>query len=127
MTNEFPSATCGGKRLASTVFIMFLLTLIVSRVLVIGSMARTVPNLFLHLGGTHVHCLNDGILLLAAVERRQVGQRCAASLHPEPLKTEPAIRPPMKNIIRGWVPERRDVGFGRLHVPLAVGLRLVKD
>ena len=29
--------------------------------------------------------------------------------------------------IRAWVPELRDVPFGRLHMPLAAGLRLTKD
>ena len=30
-------------------------------------MARRMPDLFLHLGGTHVHHLNYGIFLLSAV------------------------------------------------------------
>jgi len=34
---------------------------------VILIMARRMPNLFLHLGGTHVHHLNYGIFLLSAV------------------------------------------------------------
>ena len=67
MTNDLPSTTWGGKRLARTVFVTFLLTFIASRVLVIGIMAKTVPDLFLHLGGTHIHHLNYGIFLLSAV------------------------------------------------------------
>ncbi len=55
------------KRLARTVFVTFLLTFIASRVLVILIMARAMPDLFLHLGGTHVHHLNYGIFLLSAV------------------------------------------------------------
>ena len=55
------------KQLARTVFVTFLLTFIASRVLVILIMAKTVPDLFLHLGGTHVHHLNYGIFLLSAV------------------------------------------------------------
>ena len=34
---------------------------------------------------------------------------------------------PNGDYIREWVPELRDVPFGRLHVPLAAGLRLAKD
>ena len=55
------------RRLARTVFVTFLLTFIASRVLVIAIMAKMVPDLFLHLGGTHVHHLNYGIFLLSAV------------------------------------------------------------
>jgi hypothetical protein len=45
----------------------FLVTFAASRVLVFLIMARRVPDFFLHVGGTHVHHLNYGILLLAAV------------------------------------------------------------
>ena len=55
------------KRLARTVFVTFLLTFIASRVLVILIMAKRVPDLFLHVGGTHVHHLNYGIFLLSTV------------------------------------------------------------
>ncbi len=55
------------RRLARIVFITFLLTFIVSRVLVILIMGRAIPDFFLHLGGTHVHHLNYGIFLLSAV------------------------------------------------------------
>ena len=34
---------------------------------------------------------------------------------------------PNGDYIHEWVPELRDVPFGRLHVPLAAGLRLAKD
>ncbi len=60
-------ATPPTKRLARTVFVTFLLTFIASRVLVILIMAKRVPDLFLHVGGTHVHHLNYGIFLLSAV------------------------------------------------------------
>jgi hypothetical protein len=43
------------------------LTFIASRVLVILIMAKKVPDLFLHMGGTHVHHLNYGIFLLSTV------------------------------------------------------------
>jgi hypothetical protein len=45
----------------------FLVTFAASRVLVFLIMARRVPDFFLHVGGTHVHHLNYGIFLLAAV------------------------------------------------------------
>lgn len=55
------------RRLARVVFATFLLTFIVSRVLVILIMAKKIPDLFLHLGETHVHHLNYGIFLLSVV------------------------------------------------------------
>jgi hypothetical protein len=55
------------KHLARIVFTTCLLTFIASRILVILIMARKMPDLFLHLGGTHVHHLNYGIFLLSAV------------------------------------------------------------
>jgi len=53
--------------LARLVFIAFLLTFIASRTLVILIMTRRMPDLFLHLGGTHVHHLNYGIFLLSTI------------------------------------------------------------
>src|ERR1700733_413614 len=55
------------RHLARIVFVTFLLTFIASRVLVILIMGRMMPDLFLHLGGTHVHHLNYGIFLLSGV------------------------------------------------------------
>lgn len=55
------------RKLARLVFFVFTLTFIASRVLVILIMQRRIPDLFLHLGGTHVHHLNYGIFLLSAV------------------------------------------------------------
>ena len=45
----------------------FLLTFIAARTLVILIMTRRLPDLFLHMGGTHVHHLNYGIFLLSTV------------------------------------------------------------
>jgi hypothetical protein len=56
-----------GRHLARIVFTTFLLTFIASRVLVILIMAKEVPDMFLHLGGTHVHHLNYGIFILSTV------------------------------------------------------------
>ena len=53
------------RRRARLVFVVFLLTFVVARVLVFLIMARKMPDLFLHLGGTHVHHLNYGIFLLS--------------------------------------------------------------
>src|SRR5437016_14127882 len=55
------------RHLARLTFVAFLLTFIASRTLVILIMARKMPDLFLHAGGTHVHHLNYGIFLLSAV------------------------------------------------------------
>src|SRR6201984_2496800 len=55
------------RHLARLTFVAFLFTFIASRTLVILIMARRMPDLFLHLGGTHVHHLNYGIFLLSAV------------------------------------------------------------
>ena len=38
-----------------------------ARVLVFLIVSRRIPDLFLHVGGTHIHHLNYGILLLTGV------------------------------------------------------------
>lgn len=53
--------------LARLVLVTFILTFIVVRVLVFLIMSRRIPDLYLHLGETHVHHLNYGIFLLAGV------------------------------------------------------------
>jgi hypothetical protein len=55
------------RHLARLTFVAFLFTFIASRTLVILIMARRLPDLFLYVGGTHVHHLNYGIFLLASV------------------------------------------------------------
>jgi len=55
------------RHLARLVFTTFLLTFIASRILVILIMTKEIPDLFLHVGGTHVHHLNYGIFLLSIV------------------------------------------------------------
>lgn len=45
----------------------FILTFVASRVVVLLIMSRRIPNLYFFLSGTHVHHLNYGIFLLAAV------------------------------------------------------------
>ncbi|HUT31546.1 MAG TPA: hypothetical protein VMX13_17275 [Sedimentisphaerales bacterium] len=53
--------------LARIVLVAFLLTFVSARVVVFLIMSRSIPDLYLHLGGTHVHHLNYGIFLLSAV------------------------------------------------------------
>jgi len=53
--------------LARRALLAFLLTFIMARISVFLIMARSIPNLYLFLGSTHVHHLNYGIFLLAAV------------------------------------------------------------
>ena len=55
------------RQRARFVFFAFTLTFIASRVLVILIMTKRMPDLFLHVGGNHVHHLNYGIFLLSAV------------------------------------------------------------
>src|ERR1700726_4006126 len=55
------------RHLARLTFVAFLFTFIASRALVILIMSGRMPDLFLHMGGTHVHHLNYGIFTLAAV------------------------------------------------------------
>jgi hypothetical protein len=52
---------------ARWVLTWFLLTFLAARIVVLLIMTRRVPDLFLHVGGTHVHHLNYGIFLLAGV------------------------------------------------------------
>jgi hypothetical protein len=53
--------------MARLVLFSFLLMFITSRVTVYLIMSRTIPDLYLHLGGNHIHHLNYGIFLLVAV------------------------------------------------------------
>jgi len=62
-------ASCANDcdRMARLVLFSFLMTFIISRILVFLIMAQEIPNMFLFLQGTHIHHLNYGIFLLAAV------------------------------------------------------------
>ncbi len=55
------------QRLARKVLAAFVATFVLTRILVLSIMTRRLPDLFLHVGGTHVHHLNYGIFLLAGV------------------------------------------------------------
>ena len=54
----------------------FILTFVLARVFVFLIMSKQMPNLYFFLSGTHVHHLNYGIFLLAAV--------CGYSVFPRP-------------------------------------------
>lgn len=67
MIINFPSVSDPDPRsLARVVLFSFLLTFISSRILVFAIMSRWIPDLYMHLGGTHIHHLNLGIFLLSA-------------------------------------------------------------
>jgi len=53
----------------------FLMTFMLARVFVFLIMSKAMPNLYFFMGGTHVHHLNYGIFLLAAVAGYSVFRR----------------------------------------------------
>jgi hypothetical protein len=53
--------------LARIVLFVFLLTFMLARIVVFLIMSRRIPDLFLYMGGTHIHHLNYGIFLLAGL------------------------------------------------------------
>src|SRR2546423_12476812 len=55
------------RRLARVVLLSFVLTFIAARVVSLLTMTHHMPNVYLHVRGTHVHHLNYGIFLLAGV------------------------------------------------------------
>ncbi len=55
------------QSIARLILCVFLLTFVAARVLVYLIMSRSIPDLYAHVGGTHVHHLNYGIFLLSAV------------------------------------------------------------
>ena len=57
----------GSRHRVRLVLLAFLLTFITARLVTFLIMARRIPDLYLHVGGTHVHHLNYGIVSLAAV------------------------------------------------------------
>jgi len=60
-------ATLARRRRTQLILLAFLVTFIVARVTTFLIMARKMPDLFLHVRGTHIHHLNYGIFLLVAV------------------------------------------------------------
>jgi hypothetical protein len=64
---DSPGTTPAVDELARRALLAFLLTFMAARIVVFLIMARRIPNLYLFLHDTHVHHLNYGIFLLAAV------------------------------------------------------------
>jgi hypothetical protein len=67
MTSEHPIVRVNVHKLARMALFGFILTFIIARGFVFLIMSREIPNFYFFLEGTHVHHLNYGILLLAAV------------------------------------------------------------
>jgi hypothetical protein len=65
MNQPVPPVTT--DELARRALLAFIVTFIAARTLVFLIMSRRIPNLYFFLRGTHVHHLNYGIFLLAAV------------------------------------------------------------
>jgi hypothetical protein len=55
------------SHLARLSLVAFLLTFMFARTLVFLIMSRSIPDLYLHIKGTHMHHLNYGIILLSAI------------------------------------------------------------
>jgi hypothetical protein len=84
MTAERPPLHLNVHKLARMALFGFILTFVAARVCVLLIMSRTFPNFYFFLKGTHVHHLNYGIFLLAAVAgyavfRRPVGRAAEAT------------------------------------------------
>ena len=63
----FVPAVAVSPELARDTLFAFLATFVLARIVVLAIMLRLVPNLYLHMGRTHVHHLNYGIVLLTLV------------------------------------------------------------
>ena len=55
------------KHIHRLVLTSFILTFALSRIIVFFIMSRDIPDLYFHLGGTHIHHLNYGIFILSIV------------------------------------------------------------
>jgi hypothetical protein len=55
------------SHLARLVLVAFLLTFVCARCVVFLIMSRTIPDLYVHMKGTHIHHLNYGIFLLSVL------------------------------------------------------------
>lgn len=55
------------RHLQRVVLTSFVVAFVCTRLLVLLIMSRDLPDLYVHLGGTHVHHLNFGIVMLAVV------------------------------------------------------------
>jgi hypothetical protein len=82
------TSSASTTHLARLVLVAFLLTFMCARTVVFLIMSHSIPDLYLHVKGTHVHHLNYGIFLLSAIGgylvfRRPTGRtlRVAALLY----------------------------------------------
>jgi len=64
---ETTSQTSFPTHLARLILVSFILTFTLARLVVFLIMSRAIPDLYLHLGGTHIHHLNYGIFILSAL------------------------------------------------------------
>jgi hypothetical protein len=67
MTSEYRIHRETAHKLARYALFSFIVTFILARVFVFLIMSKEMPNLYFFLHGTHVHHLNYGIFLMAAV------------------------------------------------------------
>ena len=70
------------KRTLRLLFFSFVLTFVVMRTFVILIMTRRIPDLYIHMKGAHVHHLNFGIFILAAVGALLLFHRPEGRLRP---------------------------------------------
>ncbi len=61
------SSVVATRKKARVVLVAFVFTFVVSRMLVYLIMTHRLPDVFMRVGGTHIHHLNYGIVLLAGV------------------------------------------------------------
>jgi hypothetical protein len=66
-TNQPPDQCPSTHELARRALLAFIVTFVLARLTVFLIMARAIPNMYFFLSDTHVHHLNYGIFLLAAV------------------------------------------------------------
>jgi hypothetical protein len=71
------AAESGVTPLARRALFAFVVTFILARILVLLIMSQRIPNLYFFLHGTHVHHLNYGIFLLAAVSSYLLFAECS--------------------------------------------------
>ncbi len=57
----------GVQDIARKILVAFVFTFVAARVVVLLIMSRRIPDLYMHLGGTHIHHLNYGIFVLSGV------------------------------------------------------------
>src|SRR5215475_1065993 len=64
---DSPQVSSAFHRKARWILTSFLFTFMAARITVFLIASRRIPDIYLHFGGTHVHHMNYGILLLSGV------------------------------------------------------------